>query len=155
LSPIGGSAGGTTGGPAGAFKWYTGSCGGTLIGSGNTINVTPTANTIYYVRGEACESASYPACATILLALNPQPTPPTLNVKSPNVTAVCASTSVNATANAGTGGTGCSDIYQFSINNGSTWSSYTPGNAINTSTAGGSTVIVQGMRQGCTSGAGL
>ncbi|PCH98282.1 MAG: hypothetical protein COB85_01855 [Bacteroidetes bacterium] len=34
------------------WQWYTGSCGGTSIGSGNSIVVSPTANTIYYLRGE-------------------------------------------------------------------------------------------------------
>ncbi|MFH2140875.1 MAG: hypothetical protein ABIJ97_00530, partial [Bacteroidota bacterium] len=40
LSYIGGS--GTT------FNWYTGSCGGTLIGTGNNFSVSPTLNTTYY-----------------------------------------------------------------------------------------------------------
>lgn len=45
LTVSGGSAG------SGAVaQWFTNSCGGTLIGTGNSINVSPTANTIYYVR---------------------------------------------------------------------------------------------------------
>ena len=47
LSTVGGSLG------AGAsWKWYTGSPGGTLVGTGTTINVTPLITTTYYVRAE-------------------------------------------------------------------------------------------------------
>ncbi len=34
------------------WKWYTGSCGGTLVGTGTSLSVTPSATTTYYVRGE-------------------------------------------------------------------------------------------------------
>ncbi|MGL6282723.1 MAG: immunoglobulin domain-containing protein, partial [Microcoleaceae cyanobacterium] len=34
------------------WKWYSGSCGGTLVGTGSTITVSPTNTTTYYVRGE-------------------------------------------------------------------------------------------------------
>lgn len=34
------------------WQWYTGSCGGGTVGTGNSISVTPTATTTYYVRGE-------------------------------------------------------------------------------------------------------
>lgn len=34
------------------WKWYSGSCGGTLVGSGTSITVSPTTTTSYYVRGE-------------------------------------------------------------------------------------------------------
>ncbi|MBK9256693.1 MAG: hypothetical protein IPM42_14490 [Saprospiraceae bacterium] len=37
---------------ASEWKWYTSSCGGTLIGSGNTISVMPESSTTYFVRGE-------------------------------------------------------------------------------------------------------
>ncbi|WP_462255476.1 Ig-like domain-containing protein [Ferruginibacter sp.] len=47
LSAVGGSLG------AGAsWRWYTGSPGGTLVGTGTTISVTPLVTTIYYVRAE-------------------------------------------------------------------------------------------------------
>ena len=35
-----------------AWKWYSGSCGGTLVGTGTSIVVNPTVTTTYYVRGE-------------------------------------------------------------------------------------------------------
>ena len=35
-----------------AWKWYIGSCTGTLVGTGTSITISPVANTTYYVRGE-------------------------------------------------------------------------------------------------------
>jgi hypothetical protein len=49
-----------------AWKWYTGSCGGTLVGTGNSITVTPSAATTYYVRGEGGCSAPG-ECASITI----------------------------------------------------------------------------------------
>jgi hypothetical protein len=49
------------------IDWFTGSCGGTLIGTGNPFNVTPTATTTYFARArntsngntsDACASAT-------------------------------------------------------------------------------------------------
>jgi hypothetical protein len=48
------------------WKWYTGSCGGTLIGTGNSITVSPPVATTYYVRGEGGCSAPG-ACASITI----------------------------------------------------------------------------------------
>ncbi len=53
---------GITGGSLGAnasWKWYTGSCGGTLVGTGATLSVTPSVTTTYYVRAEGdCNTTS-------------------------------------------------------------------------------------------------
>ena len=76
------------------------------------------------------------------------PTAPTLNTATPaNGTTICAGyNSGTVTTNAGTGGSGsASDEYQYSINNGSSYSSYTPGNTITTTGATGN-VIVQSRR---------
>lgn len=54
------------------WQWYTGSCGGSAIGTGTSIVVSPTAATTYYVRGEgACTACE---CATISIGVNPNPT---------------------------------------------------------------------------------
>ena len=45
------------------WKWYSGSCGGTLVGSGTSIIVSPTTTTSYYVRGEGGCSSNGP-CST-------------------------------------------------------------------------------------------
>ncbi len=47
LSQVGGTLGTNA-----SWKWYTGSPGGTLVGSGVTLNVTPAVTTTYYVRAE-------------------------------------------------------------------------------------------------------
>ncbi|MDG1347022.1 MAG: M12 family metallo-peptidase [Crocinitomicaceae bacterium] len=33
------------------WQWYSGSCGGTMVGTGTSLSVNPTANTNYFVRG--------------------------------------------------------------------------------------------------------
>lgn len=41
------------------YNWYTGTCGGTLVGTGDSIYVTPTAMTTYFVRAEGtCNTTS-------------------------------------------------------------------------------------------------
>ena len=44
--------GSLSGGFGARFSWYTGACGGTLVGSGTSITVSPAATTTYYVRAE-------------------------------------------------------------------------------------------------------
>ena len=58
LSVIGGSTG-----SGGAWRWYSSICGGNLIGSGNTISITPTNSTTYFVRAEG--TCNITACALI------------------------------------------------------------------------------------------
>jgi hypothetical protein len=51
------------------WQWYAGSCGGTAVGTGTSINVLPTTNTTYYVRGiGGCVVTSQP-CATHSIAV--------------------------------------------------------------------------------------
>lgn len=61
LSIVGGQLG------AGAqWSWYNGACGGSSIGNGNSISVTPTSTTMYYARatGGVCGNT---ACTNILI----------------------------------------------------------------------------------------
>ncbi|HYK57166.1 MAG TPA: hypothetical protein VEV15_11915, partial [Flavisolibacter sp.] len=61
------AVGGTLGANAN-YKWYSGSCGGTLIGTGTNITVSPTVATTYYVRIEGdCNTT---ACASIAITFN-------------------------------------------------------------------------------------
>jgi len=57
-----------------SWVWYSGSCGGTPVGSGTSIIVSPSENTTYYVRGEGgCVIPG--ACANIEISVTTQVTP--------------------------------------------------------------------------------
>jgi hypothetical protein len=76
---------------------------------------------------------------------------PTLT-KTPNVASVCDGTDVSATiAVAGSGGNGCSDIYEYSTDNGSNWFTYVPGTIIGTTNL--SSVHIRAYHGNCTGGA--
>ncbi len=58
--------GGTLGTNA-AWVWYSGSCGGTLVGSGASVSVNPVATTTYYVRAEGdCNTT---ACVSVTVTI--------------------------------------------------------------------------------------
>ena len=62
-----GITGGTLGTNA-SWKWYSGACGTTLVGSGATLAVTPGATTTYYVRAEGdCNST---LCQSVTITIN-------------------------------------------------------------------------------------
>ncbi len=58
-------------GIGGQYEWYSGSCGGTYIGSGVNIAVSPTSTIDYYVRIEGCDTSG---CAFIQIVVNQPPT---------------------------------------------------------------------------------
>ena len=109
LTPNGGSLG-----TGASWKWYTGSCGGTLVYTGSSFAVSPAATTNYYLRAEgACQST---ACVSITITVT---TPPTITIQPANVT-ICAgaATSFSVTA------TGASS-YQWQNYISSTWTNIT------------------------------
>jgi uncharacterized repeat protein (TIGR01451 family) len=55
-------------GTAAVWRWYTGSCGGTLVGTGTSITVTPMVTTTYFVRAEG--NCGNTACASITVNIN-------------------------------------------------------------------------------------
>jgi hypothetical protein len=59
--------GGTTGTGA-TWRWYTGSPGGTLVGSGDTLNVTPAVTTTYYLRAEGTCNTTAAQAVTIFIS---------------------------------------------------------------------------------------
>jgi hypothetical protein len=93
LSVSGGSVG--TGAVA---KWYSGTCGGALVGSGNTITVLPSSTTSYFVRYEgtcnttSCFSTTVTVNTNTVSAASSTPTV-CLNTLMPSIT----HTTVNAT----------------------------------------------------------
>ncbi|MBK8658492.1 MAG: SprB repeat-containing protein [Bacteroidetes bacterium] len=66
LSSVGGQLG-----VGASWNWYTGSCGGTLIGSGTPINVAPTISTTYYLRAEGLCNTT--VCTPFTVNVNPLP----------------------------------------------------------------------------------
>jgi hypothetical protein len=57
-----------------AWKWYSGSCGGTLVGTGTSISVSPSSTTTYYVRGEGgCVTAGTCRSVSVTVSDNIDP----------------------------------------------------------------------------------
>ena len=50
-----------------SYQWFSGSCGGTFLGTGNSITVQPTATTTYFVREIDDCSPSGTGCASITI----------------------------------------------------------------------------------------
>jgi len=69
ISVILGITGGTLGTNA-SWKWYTGSAGGTLVGTGSTLTVTPSVTTTYYVRAEGDCNTSTDQSVTVFISCN-------------------------------------------------------------------------------------
>lgn len=88
-----------------ATHWaiYTGSCGGSLLGTttGNSFNVTPAATTTYYVRGEGCGNPGF--CGEVTV------TTKTLSSELTSVTGnlnVCPAENTSLMVSGGVAGTG-------------------------------------------------
>jgi hypothetical protein len=90
------------------WKWYTQSCGGTVVGSGNSITVSPIQNTTYYARGEG-GCAGPGDCDSINIIVNN--ISPTITSVSAPVVPVPLNTSVNLNV-----ATADTDIVSASIN---------------------------------------
>ncbi|MEO5776278.1 MAG: PKD-like domain-containing protein [Flavobacterium sp.] len=62
---------GGTAGTGAIAEWFSGSCGGTSAGTGNSITVSPSGNTTYFVRyNGTCNTTT---CASVAVAVNPLP----------------------------------------------------------------------------------
>ncbi|HUO37799.1 MAG TPA: hypothetical protein VMU34_08150 [Mycobacterium sp.] len=86
------------------LHWYTGSCGGTPVGTGSPLIIpAPTSTTTYYVRSETT-LCSVSNCESVTVTVNPAPTAP--SSAGANQQSYCAgSTPANITLSA-TGGSG-------------------------------------------------
>lgn len=89
------------GGAEAVIKWYSASCGGTLVGTGNGLVVYPTTTTTYYGRYEGLCNTT--ACANVTVTVTPIPTAPTLFFSSPSSSnstfTVCSGTPVTIASN--------------------------------------------------------
>ncbi len=127
------------------YQWEESTdCTGTWINAtaqdGNTTSLSfnPPAltNTICYRLKitDGCGSTGYSTTKTYNIV--PDPVSQTINPTPADGSTICIGDDVSATFSGGSGGTGTvADVYEFSTDGASNWSSYTPGNNI-TATAG-------------------
>ena len=67
----------TANGTAGTVYWYSGTCGGTTVGTGNPISLSPSSTTTYYAN--CYNGTQYSAgCASTTITVSPAPTGGTL-----------------------------------------------------------------------------
>jgi hypothetical protein len=85
-----------------AWIWYSGSCGGTLIGSGNSISVSPSSATIYFVRAEG--ACNITGCASLAINVNASSIAPSGASADPAV--ICSGSSSTLSVTGGSLGTG-------------------------------------------------
>jgi hypothetical protein len=80
-------------GTGASWRWYTGSCGGTLVGTGASITVPVNATTTYFVRAEG--TCNTTLCASVTVTIN---TVPTISIAAAPYTALTPLLKTNLTA---------------------------------------------------------
>ncbi len=110
-------------GTGATWKWYSGSCGGTYVGSGNTLTVDPEKSTTYYLRAEG--DANTTQCVTHTVTM--------LSVKPSSVSA--SKTSIEP------GGSALLTVEGGSLGTGASWKWYSS-NCGGTSVGEGSSITV-------------
>ena len=107
------------------WKWYKGSCGGTLVGTGASITTAVSATTTYYVRAEG--TCNTTACASVIVTVQ---------------TAVCGPQSVLASATTICSGSSTTLSVVGSTGTGGTWKWYKNGCGSGTAVGTGATLTV-------------
>ena len=82
------------------WEWYSGSCGGTHVGYGENVVVSPGSSTTYYVRAEG--TCNTTGCVNTSVTVNTFSTAPTT---ISGTTTICNGNSTTLTASGGTAGT--------------------------------------------------
>ncbi len=124
----------------------------------NTPTLTITNATLglngYIYRAIATNGGGSTPSTGATLTVGAVPVNPTLAAKTPAANNVADGTNVSATFNAGTGGTGCSDDFRYTVDGGASYLPYTPGTNISTTglAAGSGWVFIEGRRATCSSG---
>ena len=91
-----------TGGSGITLEWFTGSCGGTLIGTGNNLIIpSPVVTTIYYVRWTSTSCGNSPCASVTVTVIDP----PTTANAGPDQT-LCGVLTASLAGNLPTNGTG-------------------------------------------------
>jgi hypothetical protein len=116
---------GGTAGTGAVAEWFSGSCGGTAVGTGNSVSVSPTTTTTYFVRySGTCNTTT---CASVSVTVNTLSSAPTI---TPIAGTICPNTNTTLTAGGGTAGSG------------STINWYTGANGTGTFLGSGSSIVV-------------
>ncbi len=89
LSVSGGSLG-----TGASWNWFSSACGGTFLGTGSSISVSPGSTTSYFVRAQG--SCNTTTCATTTVTVTPLPAAPTSVTATPS--AICAGSTSNLSA---------------------------------------------------------
>ena len=84
------------------IDWFTGSCGGTLVGSGSPLTVNPSSTTTYLARARntttGCASAT---CSSVTITVVSPPSNPTSVIATPSTVCTGSSSSLSASAPSG------------------------------------------------------
>jgi len=88
------------GGSGNSIKWYTGSCGGTYVGTGDELQVSPTTTTVYYGRYES--GFCYSNCLAVTVTVYTAVQAPNSATATPD--ALCEGLTVTLSAEGGGGG---------------------------------------------------
>ncbi len=110
-------------------------------------NTTTTDYIVRYRERHSCCGWSVPVFAKI--TVYPVPDAPVMT-KSPNSLDVCPGVSVSATFTTGNSSYNCTTVYEYSKNNSGSWTTYTPGNSV-TTTSGDISVTIR-ARKNCSCG---
>lgn len=115
------------GGSGSVVRWYTGTCGGTLVGAGPTFSVVPTGTTTYYARWE--RECAQSACASIEVRVQAGfgqavPIPFGLNVHTQQTNFDAATVTVEAWVRAHEFNTNHGEPVVYAGGNGRAWQLY-------------------------------
>ena len=103
-------------GTGASWKWYSGSCGGTFVGTGASISPVPSTTTTYFVRAEGtCNTSN---CVNYGVNVFAQPS--ISSVTSPP-NPICPGGNATVTVAASGGGGTIPIAYQWQYNNSGTW----------------------------------
>jgi hypothetical protein len=105
------------GGTGQVIRWYAGSCGGALAGTGNGLSVSPTVTTTYFGRYETPAPCSHnSACQSVTVTVNQPSVAATALAAS--VATICTGSSTTLTQSGGSLGTGA--VWRWYSNSGYT-----------------------------------
>jgi len=98
------SVGGGSLGTGASWKWYSGSCSGTLVGTGSSISVSPGSTTVYFVKAQG--NCNTTGCASVTVTVNTPSSAPSSASASPNP--LCGGGTATLNQSGGSLGTGAS-----------------------------------------------